>query len=138
MSEERIVGTIDAGGNCWCGRRVMLRLELPNRRGGENFDFLHKGHRYYASVRYPTRLSLVPSEIFLNSAKIDSDQDMAARDAAVVISVALQYGVPLAELANALGRDPDGAASSPIGHLLDILLGKEKENATQGKTPQGT
>ena len=128
MAEEIVMGEI-RDGICWCGRRVLLRLDLPNRRGGDNFEFLHKGHRYYASTRYASTTTLVPSEVFLNSAKIDSDHDMAARDAAIMVSVALQYGVPLAELAHALGRDPDGAASSPIGKLLDILLGKEKVNA---------
>src|ERR1700677_1180789 len=112
MTEERIIGKVDPEGFCWCGRRVLLRLDLPNRRGGENFEFLHKGHKYYASIRYPNAQSVLPREIFLNSAKIDSDHDMAARDAAIMVSVALQYGVPLAELAHALGRDPDGEASS--------------------------
>ena len=126
MSEnERIIGEIREG-ICWCGRRVLERLEMPGRRGGDNFDFQHKGHRYLASVRYRADQSVVPSEVFLNSAKIDSDHDLVARDAAVVISVALQYGVPLVDLAHALGRDPDGTASSPIGKLLDILLGKDK------------
>ena len=133
MSEEIIVGEIRDGW-CWCGRRVLLRLDLPGRREGDNFDFMHKGHRFVASVRYASKSALEPSEIFLNSAKIDSDHDMAARDAAIMVSVALQYGVPLIALAHALGRDPDGAASSPIGQLLDILLGKEKVDAAQGQT----
>jgi len=125
MAEERIVGEVREG-ICWCGKRILERLEMPGRRTGDNFDFLHKGHRYLASVRYQTETTVVPSEVFLNSSKIDSDHDLVARDAAVVISVALQYGVPLTDLAHALGRDPDGTASSPIGKLLDILLGKDK------------
>jgi hypothetical protein len=122
---ERVMGEIREG-ICWCGRRVLERQEMPGRRTGENFEFTHKGHRYLASARYSTTTAIVPSEVFLNSAKIDSDHDLVARDAAVVISVALQYGVPLTDLAHALGRDPDGTASSPIGRLLDILLGKDK------------
>ena len=126
MSEnEQIIGEI-RDGVCWCGKRILERQEMPGRRTGENFEFQHRGHRYLASARYPTPHAVVPSEVFLNSAKIDSDHDLVARDAAVVISVALQYGVPLADLAHALGRDPDGTASSPIGKLLDILLGKDK------------
>ncbi len=125
MNEERIMGEV-RDGICWCGKRILERQEMPGRRAGENFEFTHKGHRYLASARYQSVHTVVPSEVFLNSAKIDSDHDLVARDAAVVISVALQYGVPLADLAHALGRDPDGLASSPIGKLLDILLGKDK------------
>lgn len=125
MTNERTPGEI-TGGVCWCGRRIHQRQVLPDRRGGDNFEFQHKGHRYLASVRYSTAQSVVPAEIFLNSAKIDSDHDLAARDAAILASVALQYGVPLADLAHALGRDPDNSASSPIGKLLDILLGRDK------------
>jgi hypothetical protein len=117
---------------CWCGRTLLLRQELANRRDGENFEFEHKGHKYYASVRYYHALSLDPAEIFLNSAKIDSDHDLAARDAAVLASIALQYGVPLAQLAEPLGRDADGSATTAIGRALDILLKKETEDARSG------
>ena len=125
MTNEERPGPFPAG-KCWCGKRIHQRLELPDRRGGENFDFIHRGFRYSASVRYPSDSSVVPAEIFLNSEKIASSNDLVARDAAIVISVALQYGVPLDEMAHALGRDEDGAASSPIGKLLDILLGRDK------------
>jgi ribonucleoside-diphosphate reductase alpha chain len=122
---EQIIGEI-RDGVCWCGKRVLERREMPGRRGGDNFEFTHQGLRYHASIRYSTDTAVVPSEIFLNCSKVDSSADLAARDAAILASVALQYGVPLADLAHALGRDPDGLASSPIGKLLDILLGKDK------------
>jgi hypothetical protein len=125
MSEERIIGQVREG-ICFCGRRISARVDPPARRTGDNFEFSHKGHRYIVSVRYQTSASVAPVEIFLNSSKVDSDHDMAARDAAILASVALQFGVPLDALAHALGRDPDGTASSPIGKLLDILLERTK------------
>jgi hypothetical protein len=103
---------------CWCGRRVFERTELPNRRAGENFDFFHGGLRFIASTRGN---GIAVAEVFLNCAKIDSSADLLARDAAVILSIALQYGVELRELAHALGRNEDGTPSSPIGALLDIL-----------------
>ncbi len=110
---------------CWCGKRFFARQELPARRGGENFEFEHDGQDFVASVRYADVTDLQPREIFLNAKKPDSDIDKAARDAAVLVSIALQYGVPLEELASApLSRNPDGKASSPIGALLDLLTKK--------------
>lgn len=115
---------------CWCGRDLFERAELPNRRRGEDFDYMHDGQRFHASVRYVSDTSLLPVEVFVNSSKVDSFADFTMRDAAIIMSVALQYGVPLAALGHALGRNQDGSASSPIGALLDILTG-ERTNATQ-------
>ena len=47
--------------------------------------------------------------------------DAAAKDAAVVCSIALQYGVPLDVISHALLRDPRGKASSPLGVALDMI-----------------
>lgn len=110
---------------CWCGRFLLERQELPNRRAGEDFEFVHADLRFHASIRYASPTSTSPAEIFLNCAKVDSGADLAARDAAIIASVALQYGVPLAALAHALGRNQDGSASSPIGALMDILTGNK-------------
>ena len=43
----------------------------------------------------------------------------------MLVSIALQYGIELSELARSLSRNPDGSAGSPIGRLLDILTHKE-------------
>jgi hypothetical protein len=103
---------------CWCGRMMLERAELPNRRAGENFEFLHGGLRFVVSTRGDHSAL---SEVFVNCSKIDSSADLLVRDAAVIISIAIQYGVSLRELAHALGRNEDGTPSSPIGKLLDIL-----------------
>ena len=110
---------------CWCGRDLLVRTELANRRGGYNFEFVHEGLKYSASVREHNGK---PLEIFLNSGKIDSSNDLIARDAAIVISIMLQYGVPLSALAqSALGKNADGSSSSPIGALIEILARQEAE-----------
>jgi hypothetical protein len=44
-----------------------------------------------------------------------------ASDAAVVASIALQYGVPLEVLRHALMRDAKGNASGPLAVALDQL-----------------
>ena len=106
---------------CWCGRRIFERSELPARRGGENFEFEHDGTRFTASVRYAGVTDISPREVFLNATKPDSAIDLAAKDAAVLVSIALQYGVELGELNKSLSRNQDGSAGSPIAKLLDLL-----------------
>jgi hypothetical protein len=96
-----------------------MREKLPNRRACETFSFVCNDLDYTASVgRFPdSRLA----EIFLSNAKAGSHSDAAARDSAVVCSLALQAGVPADVIRKALLRDTRGIASSPIGCALDLL-----------------
>jgi hypothetical protein len=48
----------------------------------------------------------------------------AAKDSAIVTSLAFQHGVPLETIRRALLRDTRGIASSPLGCALDILAGE--------------
>jgi hypothetical protein len=65
-------------------------------------------------------------EIFLSSAaKAGSHADAAARDSAVVASIALQFGASLDVIRKALLRDSHGRASSPLGCALDILAAED-------------
>ena len=72
-----------------------------------------------------------PQEIFLSGAKDGSGMAAILEDASVVISVALQHGIPAAALAKSVARLPeslDGAAvkpASPIGAALDLLVDYE-------------
>jgi ribonucleoside-diphosphate reductase alpha chain len=50
--------------------------------------------------------------------------DINARDAAVVFSIARQYGTPLEVIRAALMRDTDGKASGPLGTILDMICGE--------------
>ncbi len=125
---------------CWCGQELLVREELPPRRLGENLSFLHRGLHFNATVGRRTPDGPI-SEVFLNVAgdkggKYGSDSDLAARDAAVAVSLALQHGITLVVLQRSMGRELDGSASSPIGHLLDILVTEEKKDAQ--KTPRSS
>jgi hypothetical protein len=97
----------------------MTRHRLANRRFSESFNFECNGLRYCCTIsRFPDgRLA----EIFINNAKAGSHSDATAKDAAVVASIALQYGVPVDVIRRALLRDPRGVASSPLGVALDII-----------------
>jgi hypothetical protein len=103
---------------------TAARERLPNRRASESFSFECNGLHYTATIsRYADgRLA----EIFLSNCKAGSHSDAAARDSAVVCSLALQGGVPLDVIRHALLRDGRGIASSPLGQALDLLAVAEK------------
>jgi hypothetical protein len=99
---------------------IAERRRLPNRRHSETFGFECNGIRYTASVSFfPGTRQL--AEIFLSNNKAGSHSDSAAKDSAVVCSLALQHGVPVETIQKALLRDPRGKPSSPLGMALDIL-----------------
>jgi ribonucleoside-diphosphate reductase alpha chain len=82
-------------------------------------DLRHGGFDYVAGIgRFKDgRLA----EIFLNAAKTGTAIEATARDAAILVSLALQHGVTPTELRHALTRNADGTASGPVGALLDLL-----------------
>jgi hypothetical protein len=55
--------------------------------------------------------------------KTCSAADTAARDSAVVGSIALQFGAALETIRKALCRDARGNASGPLGIALDRIAG---------------
>lgn len=62
-----------------------------------------------------------PAEVFISTDKASTDLEAIARDAAIMISIALQYGAKLEDLRSAATRDAQGFASSIIGHTLDLV-----------------
>jgi hypothetical protein len=67
------------------------------------------------------------AEIFLGNGRAGSDVDTAAKDSAVVCSIALQHHVPVDVIRHALLRDARGVASSPLGTALDALTDKQEQ-----------
>jgi len=96
-----------------------MRQRLPNRRLAETFDLEVAGLRYTATVgRFPDGRV---AEIFLNNHRVNSGADVNARDAAIAVSFALQYGADFETLRRALSRDSRGRASGPLGAALDVI-----------------
>jgi ribonucleoside-diphosphate reductase alpha chain len=95
------------------------RRRLPNRRDSVTFNLECAALRYTATVAWFDDGKL--GEIFLSNHRADSHADSCARDAAILASIALQYGAPLDVLRRALLRDAHGNASTPIGVALDLL-----------------
>jgi hypothetical protein len=101
------------------------RKRLPDRRQALTFEFRHRGLAYSCTLgRYPDGTI---GEIFLSNHKAGSAAGALARDAAVAVSLGLQGGVPLHTFRGAILRDPDGSASTPLGHALDLITTMEAE-----------
>jgi hypothetical protein len=98
---------------------MSIRARLPNRRQAMTFNFECAGLRYTATVGCYWNGDI--GEIFLSNHRADSHADACARDAAILASLALQYGVPLDEMRKTLLRDMNGMASTPIGVALDVI-----------------
>ena len=99
----------------------MPRERLPNRRPCETAEFLFEGVGWTATrSRYRDgRLA----EIFLIGPKIGPGQRIAAHDAAIVASMALQHGVSADKLRSAMLRSPTGAPAGVVAHALDLVEG---------------
>jgi ribonucleoside-diphosphate reductase alpha chain len=100
---------------------MTARERLPNRRRSEVFDFVCPGD----GLRYTATLSFYgdgrPAEVFVGNHKSGSHVDNAAKDAAILASLALQYGAPVAVLRGALLRDHLGRAVTPVAAALDAI-----------------
>ncbi len=109
------------------------RQRLPNRRPSHSETLEVAGQVFTATIGFDECGR--PRELFLTAGKEGSMLNALLADAAVVISVALQHGVPAASLAKSVGRLPAGPVApvdldnapgqkvpaSPIGAALDLL-----------------
>lgn len=114
------------------------RTRLPNRREQFTETIVVRNKAYDASVGFDPH-SGQPKELFFAGAKEGSEMAAVLADAAVIVSVALQCGVPAAKLARSLAREPavgEGeeieTAASPIGAALDLLVSFELGQALEG------
>jgi len=105
-----------------------MRERLPNRRPGVGFTIQHPpgvGMIYDIMVGHPDVADNRVLEVFVNAKKLHTDQDIAAQDAAKLISLALQHGATVAELAAAMKRKEDGSPEGLAGAVLDAVAAYE-------------
>lgn len=98
------------------GRRV-----LPERRACETFDLCHGGQRVTFCVTLGRYNDGPVGEVFICGAKAGSEVEAVARDGAILLSLALQHGVPLDVIAGALTRESSGAPSTIIGAVVQAI-----------------
>lgn len=82
-------------------------------------DLPFKGGGYTVSIGI--RHDGTPAEVFIDSNKRASDADTNARDAAILISLCLQYGVPVDAMQKAISRDEQGEPAGIAGAALDLI-----------------
>jgi ribonucleoside-diphosphate reductase alpha chain len=105
------------------------RRRLPNRRNAVTEALVIGNVSIVAKIGFDAAGR--PAEIFLSGAKDGSGMAAILDDASVVISIALQHGIPAAALAKSIARLPetvDGPAikpASPIGTALDLIAAHE-------------
>jgi len=100
---------------------IAARFTLPARRASETFELSFGGQNklFHVTVGYYPNGDV--GEVFISGAKAGSEVEAVARDGAVLLSIALQYGVPLETIKHALTREQDGSPSTIIGAVVDQL-----------------
>ena len=96
-----------------------MRRVLPQRRAAETFGLRFWNQPFTVTFGfYPDG---TPGEVFIDGGKTGQDIQSTARDAAVVLSLALQHGTPIEAIQHAITRSGSGAAASILGAIVDVL-----------------
>ena len=97
------------------------RRTLPQRRRCETFEIAFGGldRRYAITVGYFDDGAI--GEAFINGGKSGQAVEAIARDGAVILSLALQYGADLQNIKSAITRDEQGEPASIVGVVVDRL-----------------
>jgi hypothetical protein len=121
---------------------MTSRHRVANRRAVETFAVEVEGQRYKISLGREITVKLGPLEnprvaescvgpvveVFVNAQKVNSQADVLASDGAILMSLLIQYGHPIEEIAQSMKHHPDLSPASPLGvaaalinHSNDIL-----------------
>jgi hypothetical protein len=92
------------------------RQRLPNRRTHETITFEHAGLSFSLGVGRHDDGAV--GELFLTPDRSGGALESIARDAAIILSLALQHGVEIDTIKHALTQDHNGAPASLIGAAL--------------------
>lgn len=101
----------------------MPRETLPPRRGAVTREIRWPPERGIGSIQISIGFydNGRPAEVFVNGCKAGTDVQAVARDASILLSMALQYGAPIDVVQKAITRDERGAAGSLIGAVVDLI-----------------
>ena len=96
----------------------MSRSRLPDRRNSISGVYEHGGIKDHCSASYQNG---AVAELFLDGPHIGSAANIVAKEAAVLLSLALQHGTPLETIRAALPMLPDASPAGPVGAALAKL-----------------
>jgi hypothetical protein len=112
-----------------------MRDILPLRRSAETFNLRFWNQDFTVTVgSYPDGRA---GEVFVDGAKTGADTTATARDAAVMLSLALQHQVPLETIRHAITRAGNGEPASILGAIVDRLAVDATETAAPSATDGG-
>ena len=100
----------------------MIRRTLPQRRAAETFDLRFRNQLFTVTVGFYA--DGTPCEVFIDGCKTGNDIQSIARDAGVLLSLALQHGTPIESIKHAVTRDGLGAPTSILGAIIDAIATK--------------
>ncbi len=86
------------------------------------------GDEYHVSFGWDPRNGAL-REVFIKGSRIGSDMEMLLDDASVVLSLALQYGVPVDQLVHSLDTGREEGAKSIIARAIAEMENVKKEIA---------
>ena len=104
----------------------QMRQKLPNRRLSVTCLM---GDQYHVSFGLDPRNGAL-REVFIKGSRIGSDMEMLLDDASVVLSLALQYGVPVDQLVHSLDTGREEGAKSIIARAIAEMENVKKEIAS--------
>ena len=96
-----------------------MRRVLPQRRAAETFDMRFWNQPFTITVGLYA--DGTPGEVFIDGGKTGQDIQSTARDAAVVLSLALQHGVPPETIRHAVTRGTLEEPASILGAVVDSI-----------------
>ena len=107
-------------GRAWrATAEAIWREATPQRRASETFDLRFWNQPFTVTVGFYA--DGTPGEVFIDGGKTGQDIQSTARDAAVVLSLAMQHGTPIEAIRHAVTRSDSGEAASILGKIVDVL-----------------
>ena len=99
-----------------------MRQVLPQRRRAETFTVIHWDQPFVVTVGFFD--DGTPGEVFIDGCKTGTDIESIARDAGVLLSLALQHGVPPETIRHAVIRGASEEPASILGAVVDCITTK--------------
>ena len=96
-----------------------MRRVLPQRRVAETFDLRFWNQPFTVTVGFYA--DGTPGEVFIDSRKTGNDIESIARDAGVLLSLALQHGVSPETIRHAVIRGASEEPASILGAVVDSI-----------------
>jgi len=99
-----------------------MRRALPQRRAAETFDLRFWNQLFTVTVGFYA--DGTPGEVFIDGCKTGNDIQSIARDAGVLLSLALQHGVSPETICHAITRGASEEPASILGAVVDSITTK--------------